>query len=134
MSLTNKIQDKPRLKLVVRGLPSQLNEEQFKNLLESSTWNQIDFWYYRPGRITDKKVIYSKAFLNFIDELSLSKFWYQFNGHIFVNTKGKENRATVEYAPFQKIPKSKRKLDSRENTIGEGKFFFFCLFGFDVMR
>jgi len=61
--------------------------------------------------------------LNFIDELSLSKFWYQFNGHIFVNTKGKENRATVEYAPFQKIPKSKRKLDSRENTIGEDDDF-----------
>jgi len=65
MSLTNKIQDKPRLKLVVRGLPSQLNEEQFKNLLESSTWNQIDFWYYRPGRITDKKSYLLKSILEF---------------------------------------------------------------------
>ncbi|KAK9199945.1 hypothetical protein WN944_015139 [Citrus x changshan-huyou] len=39
------------------------------------------------------------------------------NGHLFVNEKGAQFKAVVEYAPSQRVPKPCSRNDSREGTI-----------------
>jgi len=107
---------------VVRNLPPQLNEEQFRTTVESlripiSNNDVVDFYYYAPGATSDKKVVNSRAYLSFTSLERMAEFAEKFNGHIFVTSKGHEQRALVELSPFQKTPKSKKKADAREETI-----------------
>lgn len=117
MSSTKK-ETKPKLKLVVRCLPAQLTESSFASSIEK--FNElIDFWYYEPGRITEKKTVNSRAYINFISTQGLEQFFTFYNGHTFVTNKGKEQKAIIEYAPSQKVPsKGKKKVeDNRVDTI-----------------
>ena len=49
-------------------------------------------------------------------------------------TIGKEYIAVVEFAPCQKVPPEKRKLDSRMGTIEQGTFFDFLYFKYLIKR
>jgi len=112
--------DKNKLKIVVRGLPPQLTEQTFQSSIEK--WqNSIDFFYYAPGRQTEKKSVNSRAYLNFKSLEELQQFGRAFDGHTFVSNKGKEQKARVEFAPFQRVlsKTKKRAPDARENTIFE---------------
>lgn len=40
--------------------------------------------------------------------------------HININKIGGEEKAQVEYAPYQKVPKPDQKSDHREGTIDNG--------------
>ena len=94
--------------------------------------------------ISNKASIYSRAYIDFKHPDDVFEFHQQFNGHIFVNEKGKsfclkENwngicdtnagailtgtqyKAMVEYAPNQRVPKLWHKKDAREGAILQGK-------------
>lgn len=111
---------KIKLKIVVRGLPPQLNEQAFQSTIEKYL-NSIDFWYYVSGRVTEKKSVNSRAYINFKTLETLQEFSKAFDGHIFIGTKGKEQKARIEFAPYQKVPsKTKKRVpESRINTILE---------------
>ena len=47
-------------------------------------------------------------------------FKQEFDGHLFVGSKGNQLRATVEYAPYQKTPTLAPKKDTRDGTIEKG--------------
>jgi len=68
--------------------------------------------------ISDSKTKNSRAYLCFGTPEALFAFVDRFNGHFFITNKGSEQKAVVEYAPFQKVPRaSKKRVDPRENTI-----------------
>eukprot|EP01119_Soliformovum_irregulare_P001678 TRINITY_DN1141_c0_g1_i1.p1 TRINITY_DN1141_c0_g1~~TRINITY_DN1141_c0_g1_i1.p1 ORF type:complete len:323 (-),score=94.19 TRINITY_DN1141_c0_g1_i1:263-1231(-) len=107
---------KPRLKLVVRCLPPQLTEANFRTSIEK--FNElISDYYFVPGRVSEKKSTNARAYLGFTSPEGLNQFFQFFNGHVFVTNKGREQKAIVEYAPSQKLPKKATKSDPREGTI-----------------
>ena len=64
---------------------------------------------------------HSRAYLNFLDAAEVLRFRAQFGGHAFVNKKGAQYKCTVEYAPYQKVPRDKAKEDPREGTYENGQ-------------
>ena len=73
-----------------------------------------------------KRIKHSRVYLNFKDSAEVFKFRAQFGGHAFVNKKGAQYKCTVEYAPYQKIPREKAKEDPREGTYEKGDLTPFC--------
>ncbi|KAK4476819.1 hypothetical protein RD792_015979 [Penstemon davidsonii] len=64
-----------------------------------------------------KHLIYSRAYIDFIQPEDVIEFADFFNGHVFVNEKGTQFKTIVEYAPSQRVPKQWSKKDGREGTI-----------------
>lgn len=59
-----------------------------------------------------------RAYINFCNQNDIFIFRDKFDGYVFVDNKGSEYPAIVEFAPFQGLPKSKsRKKDHKANTI-----------------
>ena len=56
------------------------------------------------------------AYLHFSNEEALFGLFSKLDGHKFIDAKGREYRALIEYAPYQKIPR-KKVIDKREGTI-----------------
>eukprot|EP01117_Protostelium_nocturnum_P010142 TRINITY_DN3619_c0_g1_i6.p1 TRINITY_DN3619_c0_g1~~TRINITY_DN3619_c0_g1_i6.p1 ORF type:complete len:448 (-),score=195.50 TRINITY_DN3619_c0_g1_i6:469-1812(-) len=112
-------------KLIVRQLPPTLTEDAFLSTLPPNTLtNSIDFYYYTLGKFSEKRPINSTAYLHFKTEELAKEFTSIYQGHVFINSKGKETRASVDVAPFQKIPRAnKKRTDSKENTIDQDPSF-----------
>lgn len=68
-----------------------------------------------------KHVLHARAYINFINYKDVIPFKSDLEGHSFVNEKGEVYQCVVEYSPLQKLPRTKTKKDSRENTIEKGK-------------
>ena len=73
------------------------------------------------GLCSLKRIRHSRLYLNFSDPAEVYKFRAQFSGHAFVNKKGAQYKCTVEFAPYQKVPREKAKEDSREGTYEKGE-------------
>ncbi|VAH48008.1 unnamed protein product [Triticum turgidum subsp. durum] len=69
------------------------------------------------GVKSQKNHRYSRLYLNFKSPEDVVEFAEFFNGHVFVNEKGAQFKALVEYAPSQQVPKSNIKKDARQGTI-----------------
>eukprot|EP01113_Clastostelium_recurvatum_P042243 TRINITY_DN6833_c0_g1_i5.p1 TRINITY_DN6833_c0_g1~~TRINITY_DN6833_c0_g1_i5.p1 ORF type:complete len:613 (+),score=138.08 TRINITY_DN6833_c0_g1_i5:191-1840(+) len=72
---------------------------------------------YFVGKAGNKKITPSRAYMHFVDFQTAFDFCKFFDGHVFVNGRGQEEKAHVEYAPYQRIPKPRRKTDTRAGTI-----------------
>ena len=98
-------------------------------------------------RRLNKENIYSRAYIAFRTEELVAKFSREYDGHIFKDKaglsyrplfsmlkfivsrsvlmhKGNESQAVVEFAPYQKLPLEKKKVDSRNATIDQGTSWF----------
>ena len=113
----------PRTKVVVRNLPPDLSMAAFVAAVDEvgfpagrRTWHD-----YVPGKAKAKLVTPSVAYVGLVDEAAVFDFNGAFAGRCFADDKGKEWRATVEYAPYQRVPRGKAKLrhehQRREGTI-----------------
>ncbi|PRP74531.1 hypothetical protein PROFUN_16168 [Planoprotostelium fungivorum] len=109
---------KKRTKIVIRNLPSNLTSELFMATIPEDTMNHVDFWYFHPGKTSEKYPSDSLVYLHFISEEKAKEFGNLYNGHAFITSKGKEQRACVDVAPYQKVPK-KKKVDTKEGTLDE---------------
>lgn len=67
-----------------------------------------------------KSVRHSRAYLNFTDALQVYEFRAKFDGHNFVSERGVQFSCSVEYAPYQKVPKKTSKKDPKEGTLDKG--------------
>ncbi len=115
-----------RLKVVIRKLPPNLPEDVFLGTLQP--WvKRYDYCCYVQGKQTASRAKNdkcSRAYVRFMDAASLVEFHKQYNGHQFISSEGKESRALVEFAPYQKIPKqSKGKPDTRKGTLEQDPDF-----------
>jgi len=110
----------PRTKVVVRNLPPDLSEQVFVEAVSSAGFAvgaRVGWADYTQGKAKTKLTTPSVAHLNFADEAALFDFSARFGGGVFADQSGREYRATVEYAPYQKVPRGKPRRDRREGTI-----------------
>ena len=115
----------PRTKVVIRNLPPDLPEETFRETVDAAGFKGRYGWFdYVRGKAKTKLTTPSVAYLSFVDEGSLFDFSGSFGGRRFAaDEDGKEYRAAVEYAPYQKVPRGKPRRDRREGTIEKDKEF-----------
>ncbi|KAF8622401.1 hypothetical protein AX15_007053 [Amanita polypyramis BW_CC] len=110
-----------RLKTVVRRLPPNLPEEVFWQSVQQWVTDETVTWrVFHPGKLKkkiNKENIPSRAYIAFRNEKVLAQFSREYDGHVFRDKQGNEAHAVVEFAPYQKIPSEKKKVDARNATI-----------------
>ncbi|KAF8624683.1 hypothetical protein AX17_007014 [Amanita inopinata Kibby_2008] len=110
-----------RLKTVVRRLPPNLPEEVFWQSVQQWVTDETVSWkVFYPGKYKkklNKENIPSRAYIAFKNEDILSQFSREYDGHVFRDKQGNESQAVVEFAPYQKVPPEKKKIDARNATI-----------------
>ncbi|XP_034253887.1 uncharacterized protein LOC117652840 isoform X2 [Thrips palmi] len=115
--------EKPPTKVVVRRLPPTMTLETF--LDQVSPLPPVDYMYFVKADLSLTPNSFARAYLHFVHVADLLIFTEKFDNYVFVDSKGNEYPAIVEYAPFQRIPKqrSSRKKDPRIGTIGNDPYY-----------
>ncbi|KXZ48188.1 hypothetical protein GPECTOR_30g284 [Gonium pectorale] len=108
---------RPKTKVVVRGLPPGMTEETFKTVLDSISRERYSWLSYYPGKFSLKRMVFSRAYVNFLTAEDVYDFKQRFDGHVFIGQKGHQYRCAVEYAPLQKVPALEEKPHPLEGTI-----------------
>ncbi|WIA16220.1 hypothetical protein OEZ85_012932 [Tetradesmus obliquus] len=106
-----------RTKVVVRNLPPTLSREAFLSAIEKHAEGTYNWLAYYPGKVSLKRTMFSRAFLNINSPEAVLDFKARFDGHVFVSSRGTQYRCSVEYAPFQKVPTAHPKKLAMEGTI-----------------
>ncbi|KAK9748657.1 hypothetical protein RND81_02G072000 [Saponaria officinalis] len=106
-----------RTKVVIRHLPPTLSHSSFFDQIDARFSSSYNWSSFRPGKSSYKKQRHARAYINFIRPEDVFEFAEFFGGHVFVNEKGTQYKAIVEYAPSQRVPKAVAKKDGREGTI-----------------
>ncbi|KAJ0182462.1 hypothetical protein K1T71_001831 [Dendrolimus kikuchii] len=120
-TFVNKNKDKklktqrPLTKIILRRLPPTMSEEAF--LEQVSPIPEHDHFYFAKPDLSLGNNVYSRAYINFINVDDIYLFRDKFDGYVFLDEKGVEYVGIVEYAPFQRIPKRKKKKDPKCGTI-----------------
>ncbi|KAI3972835.1 hypothetical protein MKX01_019493 [Papaver californicum] len=106
-----------RTKVVLRHLPPALTQFALMEQIDGRFAARYNWLTFRPGKTSHKHQIYSRAYIDFKKPDDVVEFAEFFDGHVFVNEKGAQFKAIVEYAPSQRVPKQWSKKDGREGTI-----------------
>ncbi|XP_013586078.1 PREDICTED: regulator of nonsense transcripts UPF3-like isoform X1 [Brassica oleracea var. oleracea] len=104
-------------KVVVRHLPPSLSQSDLLSQIDPRFGDRYNWVSFRPGKSSYKAQKYSRAYFGFKAPEDVYDFAAFFNGHVFVNEKGAQFKAIVEYAPSQRVPKPCDKKDPREGSI-----------------
>ncbi|CAN6974454.1 unnamed protein product [Brassica rapa subsp. trilocularis] len=104
-------------KVVVRHLPPSLAESDLLSQIDSRFGDRYYWFSFRPGKSNYRTQKHSRAYFGFKAPEDVYDFASFFNGHVFVNDKGAQFKAIVEYAPSQRVPKPCDKKDPREGSI-----------------
>lgn len=92
-----------------------MTEEKFLKQIDPIP--EHDYFYFVPADCSLGQMASSRAYINFCNQNDIFLFKDRFDGYVFVDTKGAEYPAVVEFAPFQGLPKTKsRKKDHKANT------------------
>lgn len=103
-------------KIVIRRLPPTLTPEQF--LDQVSPLPDYDFFYFVRADMSLGPNAFSRAYINFLSANDIFIFRDKFDGYVFLDAKGGEYPALVEFSPFQKVPKKKpKKVDAKNGII-----------------
>lgn len=82
-----------------------------------------DHFYFVPADYSGINS-FSRAYLSFVNQGDIYIFKEKFDGYVFVDSKGAEYPAVVEFAPFQGLLKSRsRKKDPKVNSIEEEQHY-----------
>ncbi|KAL7737440.1 hypothetical protein ACLKA6_007583 [Drosophila palustris] len=106
------------IKIVVRHLPPTMTEQEFLEQVDPLPEN--DSYYYCPADWSLGQEATCRAYIDMSlkDISEVLQFRDRFDGYVFVDSKGAEYVAIVEYAPFQCFMKNKaRNHDNKVNTI-----------------
>ncbi|KAL5215740.1 hypothetical protein ABZP36_007141 [Zizania latifolia] len=106
-----------RTKVVLRRLPPAIAQQAVMDQVDARFAGRYDWSSFSSGNASQKNHRYSRLYLNFKSTEDVVEFAEVFNGHVFVNEKGAQFKALVEYAPSQQVPKSNTKKDARQGTI-----------------
>ncbi|XP_027352011.1 regulator of nonsense transcripts UPF3-like isoform X2 [Abrus precatorius] len=106
-----------RTKVVLRHLPPSISEAALLAQIDASFSGRYNWLSFRPGKISQKHMSYSRAYVDFKRPEDVIDFAEFFNGHVFVNEKGTQFKVIVEYAPSQRVPRQWSKKDGRDGTI-----------------
>ncbi|PIA44203.1 hypothetical protein AQUCO_01700072v1 [Aquilegia coerulea] len=106
-----------RTKVVLRHLPAALSQSALMEQIDGRFAGRYKWFSFRPGKYSQKHQKYARAYIDFRRPEDVVEFAEFFDGHVFVNEKGTQVKAIVEYSPSQRVPKSWCKKDGREGTI-----------------
>ncbi|CAH2035231.1 unnamed protein product [Thlaspi arvense] len=109
----------PKRKVVVRHLPPSLSQSDLLSQIEPRFGDRYNWFSFRPGKSSYKNQKYARAYVGFKVPEDVYEFAAFLNGHVFVNEKGAQFKAIVEYAPSQRVPKPCDKKDPREGSISK---------------
>ncbi|XP_041936406.1 regulator of nonsense transcripts 3A isoform X2 [Alosa sapidissima] len=105
-------------KVVIRRLPPSLSKDQLEEQL--SPLPSYDYFEFFPADHSLYPHLFSRAYINFKNPEDIVLFRDRFDGYVFIDNKGQEYPAVVEFAPFQKISKKKlKKKDAKAGSIEE---------------
>uniref|UniRef100_A0A8B9IED5 UPF3B regulator of nonsense mediated mRNA decay n=1 Tax=Anser cygnoides TaxID=8845 RepID=A0A8B9IED5_ANSCY len=104
------------LPVVIRRLPPSLTKEQLEEHLQPLP--EHDYFEFFANDSSLYPHMFSRAYINFKNQEDIVLFRDRFDGYVFVDHKGQEYAAIVEFAPFQKAAKKKsKKKDAKTGTI-----------------
>ncbi|XP_038604409.1 regulator of nonsense transcripts 3B [Tachyglossus aculeatus] len=105
-------------KVVIRRLPPSLTKEQLEEHLQPLP--EHDYFEFFANDSSLYPHMFSRAYINFKNQEDIVLFRDRFDGYVFIDHKGQEYPAIVEFAPFQKSAKKKsKKKDAKTGTIDE---------------
>jgi regulator of nonsense transcripts 3 len=99
----DKTRDGLQTRVVIRHLPPTMTSEQF--LEEISPIPEHNDYYFVRADTSLGLFSFSRAYINFIHMEDVFIFKDKFDNYVFVDSKGNEFPAIVEFAPLQKIPR-----------------------------
>ncbi|KAG8448259.1 hypothetical protein GDO86_015376 [Hymenochirus boettgeri] len=103
-------------KVVIRRLPPSLTREQLEEHLQPLP--DHDYFEFFANDSSLFPHVFSRAYINFKNQDDIMLFRDRFDGYVFIDHRGQEYPAVVEFAPFQKVAKKKsKKKDSKIGTI-----------------
>uniref|UniRef100_A0A182WBM1 UPF3 domain-containing protein n=1 Tax=Anopheles minimus TaxID=112268 RepID=A0A182WBM1_9DIPT len=109
----------PMTRVVIRRLPPTMTEAVFCEQISTDGKMPIndEFYFVGPDWTLGSNAS-CRAYINFINPDEVFRFTDNYDGYTFVDAKGMEHQAVVEFAPFQKPPKTRsRRKDPKCNTI-----------------
>lgn len=109
--------EKPLTKVIIRRLPPTIDRETFIN--QVSPLPDYDYIYTVCGDSSLGENSFGRVYINFVNPEDVFTFKERFDNYVFVDAKGHEYPAVVEFAAFQRIPKkrNKQKGDPKCDTI-----------------
>ncbi|XP_004710123.1 regulator of nonsense transcripts 3B isoform X1 [Echinops telfairi] len=114
----NKEKKEALSKVVIRRLPPTLTKEQLMEHLQPMP--EHDYFEFFSNDTSLYPHMYSRAYINFKNQEDILLFRDRFDGYVFLDNKGQEYPAIVEFAPFQKAAKKKiKKRDTKVGTIDD---------------
>ncbi|XP_058801801.1 regulator of nonsense transcripts 3A isoform X2 [Phymastichus coffea] len=114
---------RPMTKVVIRRLPPTMTQDQFFE--QVSPLSEYDYLYFAKADMSLGQYAYSRAYIDFVDSQDVFAFREKFDNYVFVDSKGTEFPAVVEYAPFQRVPKKRigKKKDIKCGTIESDPYY-----------
>ncbi|XP_051944860.1 regulator of nonsense transcripts 3B-like [Xyrauchen texanus] len=103
-------------KIVIRRLPPSLTKEELVEQLQPLP--ELDYLEFFSSDTSLYPHLFARAYLNFKNQEDVVLFRDRFDGYVFIDNRGQEYPAIVEFAPFQKIAKKRsKKKDAKSGTI-----------------
>ncbi|KAL4375772.1 hypothetical protein HN51_009776 [Arachis hypogaea] len=109
--------EREKTKVVIRHLPPSLTQSDLLHHIDNHFASRYNWFSFRPGNTSHKNQRNSRAYIDFKSPDDVFEFAEFFDGHVFVNERGAQHKAIVEYAPSQRVPRPTTKKDGREGTI-----------------
>ncbi|XP_066505158.1 regulator of nonsense transcripts 3B isoform X2 [Hoplias malabaricus] len=105
-------------KIVIRRLPPSLTKEELEEQLQPLP--EVDYLEFFSSDTSLFPHLFARAYINFRNQEDIVLFRDRFDGYVFIDNRGQEYPAVVEFAPFQKTAKKKiKKKDVKSGTIEE---------------
>ncbi|XP_043113170.1 regulator of nonsense transcripts 3B [Puntigrus tetrazona] len=112
----NKEKKEAMTKIVIRRLPPSLTKEDLVEQLQPLP--ELDYLEFFSSDTSLFPHLFARAYLNFKNQDDIVLFRDRFDGYVFIDNRGQEYPAIVEFAPFQKIAKKRsKKKDAKSGTI-----------------
>ncbi|KAK2501782.1 hypothetical protein MC885_019957 [Smutsia gigantea] len=114
----NKEKKEALSKVVIRRLPPTLTTGHLQEHLQPMP--ERDYFGFFSNDTSLYPHMYARAYINFKTQKDIILFRDRFDGYVFLDNKGQEYPAIVEFAPFQKAAEKKtEKRDIKVGTIND---------------
>uniref|UniRef100_UPI00358FA27E regulator of nonsense transcripts 3B-like n=1 Tax=Myxine glutinosa TaxID=7769 RepID=UPI00358FA27E len=110
-----RVRREPLSKVVLRRLPPCLTVESLLEQLQPLP--EHDYFYFCPADESLSPYAYSRVYIALRHAHEVSGLRDRLDGYVFVDGKGVEFPAVLEFSPFQKVPKRRGKRDAKAGTI-----------------
>uniref|UniRef100_A0A8C5HDN7 UPF3 domain-containing protein n=1 Tax=Gouania willdenowi TaxID=441366 RepID=A0A8C5HDN7_GOUWI len=105
-------------KIVIRRLPPSLTKEDLEEQLQPLP--EVDYLEFFANDTSLYPHLFARAYINFKNQEDIMLFRDRFDGYVFIDGRGQEYPAIVEFAPFQKTAKRRsKKKDAKSGTIDD---------------